>query len=624
LTSRFADVRQTNKCGQYPTVNAEEFVDHDVQNAIAIDTRNTIKSEVSSQEESIRDSNNQSIIDASESDLTILTKQVAHPCNDDQESAPVILIKSENEDTQEANSPLFLHQPVLRRSPLCQTLKTSRPSHHRPTLKTRTLENILNHEPLPAHAHSKVVHSTSGIGENQTACFAASTQNEPLDLGKGNRNKVTVSPLSCSKPSRDQNASKNSRLLDLLMSSKGISKFEEAKAQSDPLEQLKNVLSNPKYMVPDPLLVPKCRLSALVTCPGEEIPRLLSQNAWRDLSFHSILSDPDVLVVSLSHLQSLLKKPINEDEILAYQKQTDEIRSCLREQCFNNNNNDNHVSSVAPNWNSYYWKPNYHQETLPAESSYYSSMSNLGLPSLPAVLENTPAISKLKSDYRTKSPGWHDLTALQQMSTAYHRINGTKDDDNNNIKDVYSMIWSQDLPYYKCCREVSIPNSTTLPKFNDSNSSQFHEHNKQNNQLAFPFLPSVTYSVPPPHELGNNAQHYDPLFSDFYPNVMNNSKTYHWEPFEPLYPLQHDAPAPVSENKSLKQTALSVEEKKPAVKEERENQPPVKEMKNESSNRPLVPKIKVRKHLVDPNQHPPKLLNQNTHIFRPYPFSKVY
>lgn len=127
---------------------------------------------------------------------------------------------------------------------------------------------------------------------------------------------------------------------------------KEKSTALDPLEQLKDVLSNPMYSVPDPLLVPKGRLPALVTCPGREIPRLLARRT-QNSSYVSILSDPDVLVVSLSHLRSLMTKPLNENDIQEYQKHTEEIRSRLRLELLNYKAGLENASLYGASWSDY-------------------------------------------------------------------------------------------------------------------------------------------------------------------------------------------------------------------------------------------------------------------------------
>lgn len=97
-------------------------------------------------------------------------------------------------------------------------------------------------------------------------------------------------------------------------------------ANVDPLAQLKQVLSNPDLAVPDPLLVPRARLPALVASPASEIPRLLTMHLDKKVEEAPCppLSDPDMLEVSLSNLRSLLSyspdKMKDADDLAAYQK----------------------------------------------------------------------------------------------------------------------------------------------------------------------------------------------------------------------------------------------------------------------------------------------------------------
>lgn len=103
-----------------------------------------------------------------------------------------------------------------------------------------------------------------------------------------------------------------SRLLELL-TSEPFSLDQEV----DPLTQLKKVLSDPELSVPDPLLVPRDHLRRLVASPAREIPRLLSTRPElrfpEALAYPGLVQDPDLLVVSLTHLQRLLQNWTEED-----------------------------------------------------------------------------------------------------------------------------------------------------------------------------------------------------------------------------------------------------------------------------------------------------------------------
>ncbi|XP_025208827.1 bromodomain-containing protein 4-like [Melanaphis sacchari] len=78
----------------------------------------------------------------------------------------------------------------------------------------------------------------------------------------------------------------------------------QVKREWDPLSELKEVLSDPGLSVPDPLLVPRARLAALVSSPATEIPKLLRE----PLVLPPPPPDPDLLAVSLSHLRSMLQQ----------------------------------------------------------------------------------------------------------------------------------------------------------------------------------------------------------------------------------------------------------------------------------------------------------------------------
>ncbi|KAJ8882344.1 hypothetical protein PR048_014146 [Dryococelus australis] len=119
--------------------------------------------------------------------------------------------------------------------------------------------------------------------------------------------------------------SSKSRLLELLTSEPASStSLSPTVTDPDPLTQLKTVLSDPSIVVPDPLLVPRNRLQELVSSPAKEIPRLLAMRPELRLpdvlSHPALLQDPDLLVVSLAHLQNLLQNSsnINREEAAAY------------------------------------------------------------------------------------------------------------------------------------------------------------------------------------------------------------------------------------------------------------------------------------------------------------------
>ncbi|CAH1404734.1 unnamed protein product [Nezara viridula] len=127
--------------------------------------------------------------------------------------------------------------------------------------------------------------------------FCLPVQEEPLNLGKP-------------KPKEEKKKKKeDSKLMELLQT--------EERPPSNALDQLKEVLSDPDLSVPDPLLVPRGRLPALIANPAKEIPRLLAQK--REIKYPKI--DADLMVVSLSHLQSILQRSGGEEDLKPYQQQ---------------------------------------------------------------------------------------------------------------------------------------------------------------------------------------------------------------------------------------------------------------------------------------------------------------
>lgn len=80
----------------------------------------------------------------------------------------------------------------------------------------------------------------------------------------------------------------------------------------DPVTQLRQVLADRSLNVPDPMLVPKERLSQLLSSPAKEIPCLLKEHPElrlpEALAFPHILQDPDILVITLSQLEIIIQK----------------------------------------------------------------------------------------------------------------------------------------------------------------------------------------------------------------------------------------------------------------------------------------------------------------------------
>ncbi|XP_039434863.2 uncharacterized protein LOC120416994 [Culex pipiens pallens] len=120
--------------------------------------------------------------------------------------------------------------------------------------------------------------------------------------------------------SGSSNLADPSRLVEMLTSG----------TDPDPLTQLRLLVSNPAWKVPDPLLVPKDRLNAVLASPAREIPLLLTTRPELRLpeafAFPNILQDPDILVISLSQLEKILE---TQDELLKLKSKNDPNKKTL-------------------------------------------------------------------------------------------------------------------------------------------------------------------------------------------------------------------------------------------------------------------------------------------------------
>ncbi|TGZ56323.1 Uncharacterized protein DBV15_09753 [Temnothorax longispinosus] len=78
----------------------------------------------------------------------------------------------------------------------------------------------------------------------------------------------------------------------------------------DPARQLRELIETVGHLIPDPLLVPRDYLPGLAAAPATEIPKLLSSRPElrlpEALTRPDLLRDPDLLVISLAHLQHVL------------------------------------------------------------------------------------------------------------------------------------------------------------------------------------------------------------------------------------------------------------------------------------------------------------------------------
>lgn len=162
-------------------------------------------------------------------------------------------------------------------------------------------------------------------------------QNEPLNLGKS-RKSASPTVSSCSEevkktktfgePEEKRSRKEIPDEAPLQKLNKLFSKTNEIALENKPkkadsrvqrslmdlssVEQLQLLRCSTEFDIPDPLLVPKDRFSAILASPAREIPALLLQRPELRLpeafAYPAVLQDPDILVVSLSQLEGILLK----------------------------------------------------------------------------------------------------------------------------------------------------------------------------------------------------------------------------------------------------------------------------------------------------------------------------
>ncbi|XP_022917966.1 uncharacterized protein [Onthophagus taurus] len=291
-----------------------------------------------------------------ESDILIKTPEddeiVVIP--DDEPDVPTDLSTKKDED-----QPTDLSLPKRNKSPLSRP-----PSHSSETIQSPQPSGIPAVPPSP------------DILQNQKSKFLESLlqktqepEKEPLDL---NFRKSASPTVTCSeevKSSKEPEPPSKKlkveditlkRLLDVQVEStkSDTSKIKETSRllellscpiEQDPVAQLNQVLTDNTINIPDPLLVPKNRLSQILSSPAREIPRLLIDRPElrlpQALAFPHLLQDPDILVITIQQLQTIVQKqsqlPLKEgkEEIKQSQEEKKEIVAKPPTPKANENNN---------------------------------------------------------------------------------------------------------------------------------------------------------------------------------------------------------------------------------------------------------------------------------------------
>lgn len=145
--------------------------------------------------------------------------------------------------------------------------------------------------------------STSELSRKRVKYETQNQGSERDKMDHGAKKESSGSLASKNDSSKSSNESMTGYLMDILNTN--------AK-DPDPLTQLRLLISNTEWKVPETLLVPKDRLNAVLASPAREIPLLLTTRPELRLpgafAFPSILQDPDILVVSLAQLEAILEK----------------------------------------------------------------------------------------------------------------------------------------------------------------------------------------------------------------------------------------------------------------------------------------------------------------------------
>ncbi|XP_067647098.1 uncharacterized protein [Eurosta solidaginis] len=93
----------------------------------------------------------------------------------------------------------------------------------------------------------------------------------------------------------------------------------------DPLTQLQLLIRNTQWKVPDPILVPKDRLRAVLASPAREIPLLITTRPELRLpeafAYPEIIQNPNILVISMAQLEAILKNEMEMEQSKQEQEQ---------------------------------------------------------------------------------------------------------------------------------------------------------------------------------------------------------------------------------------------------------------------------------------------------------------
>ncbi|KAM8710746.1 hypothetical protein ACLKA7_017382 [Drosophila subpalustris] len=150
-------------------------------------------------------------------------------------------------------------------------------------------------------------------------------QAEPMDLGKATTGRGHGDKLHTVVIDDDDDEDTDTEPAEPLKKRPKPIKMDK---DPDALTQLKMLIGNPQWKVPDPILVPKDRLGAVLASPAREIPLLLTTRPELRLpeafAYPEIIQNPNILVVTMEQLEAILRND-QADQVKTQTKPTGDV-----------------------------------------------------------------------------------------------------------------------------------------------------------------------------------------------------------------------------------------------------------------------------------------------------------
>ncbi|XP_055299691.1 uncharacterized protein LOC129567116 [Sitodiplosis mosellana] len=220
---------------------------------------------------------------------------------------------------------MALHQHSKKQNPLFLDISSPSPKPSEANILHSKTDFFDLSSPLSKddgeHNTATNTNLTANNNSSSRSILKRTLQREPLDLGHKHRKSASPT-ISCSEEVQRSSTDgeplarriKTEHRADnslVTASAKDTSQAASAK-DPDPLTQLRLLINNPEWKLPDPILVPKNRLNAVLASPAREIPLLLTTRPELRLpeafAYPSILQDPDILVISFAQLETIIRK----------------------------------------------------------------------------------------------------------------------------------------------------------------------------------------------------------------------------------------------------------------------------------------------------------------------------